>query len=423
MAKTMRHRLPAAMSALLAAWALALPLATADDWPRFMGPRQDNTSAETGLAFDWPKGGPPEVWRKRLGPSFSPPVVAGGTLIAFHRIMNDEVIEAVDARTGERRWQFRYPTRYNDRYRYNGGPRSSPTIDDGRVYTHGAEGVLTCLDLETGRKAWQRPLNRDLGAPQAFFGVGTPPVIDGDVIVLNPGGPDGAGIVGVDTRTGKTLWKATDHGASYSAPVVRTVGDQRLAFVLTAEGLVVLEPKTGTVRHTHRFRSVYRESVNAASPVVVGDVVMLSAAYRVGSVSLQVTPDGLAPLWRDKESLQCHWATPIHHEGFLYGVDGRHEEEAALKCVDWDTGIVLWTAPRGLGRMTSILVQGHLLAMAERGHLVLIEANPERYVQKQAVKVLSPPCWAPPVLAGGLVYVRNETDLLCLDLRGTPGGD
>ena len=417
MANTIRAWTIAGLLAGAAAWGLATVAASSADWPRFLGPGQDSTSAETGLLLDWPEGGPPEVWRKRLGPSFSPPVVAKGTLIAFHRIGNDEVIEAVDARTGKTRWEFRYPTRYKDRYRYNGGPRSSPTIDAGCVYTYGAEGTLTCLDLATGRKVWQRALNKDVKAPQAFFGVGVPPVVDGDVVLLNPGGPDGAGIVGIAKATGEVIWKATDHGASYSAPVVRTVNGRRLAFFLTAEGLVILEPPTGKVIHTYPFRSVYRESVNAASPVVVGDVVMLSAAYRVGSAALQVTPEGLLPLWRDKENLQNHWATSIHHEGFLYGVDGRHEEEATMRCVDWNSGIVMWTGPRGLGRMISILVEGHLLAMAERGHLVLIEANCERYVQKQCVKVLDPPCWAPPVLANGRVYLRNETVLICLDLR------
>jgi len=412
-----RGRALAALLAGVVVWTAGLAPLRAGDWPCYLGPNQDGTSEETGLALNWPEAGPPEVWTKRLGASFSPPVVAGERLVVFHRIADDEVLECVTPAEGERLWEFRYPTRYKDRYKYNGGPRSSPAIDGDRVYAYGAEGMLTCLDLATGRKVWQRPLNKDLDAPQAFFGVGVPPVVEGDVILLNPGGPDGAGIVGVDKATGQVRWKATDHGASYSTPVVRTVGGERLAFFLTAEGLVVLHPATGKAHATLHFRSVYHESINAASPVVVGDRVFLSAAYRVGSALMEVTPDGLETVWQDKENMQNHWATCIYSGGVLYGSHGRHGREAVIRCIDWGTGRVLWESPRGLGRVTFTLAQGHLLTMGELGHLVLLEATPERYVEKHRVRVLAPPCWGPPVLAGGLVYLRNETLLKCLDLR------
>jgi len=395
---------------------LAAP-AMAEDWPVFLGLRQNSTSAETGLLLDWPDKGPPVVWTKRLGRSYSPPVVAQGVLIAFHRIGDEEVIERLDARTGEARWSFRYPTRYVDRYEYNGGPRSSPAIDGDRVYTYGAEGMLTCLDLAGGKKVWQRALNKELGVPQNFFGVGVPPVIEKDLILINAGGPDGAGVVGISKKTGETVWKTSDHGASYSAPVVRTIRGERMAVFFTGEGLLVVRPDTGKVLHEFGFRSVYRESVNAASPVVVEDVIFLSASYYVGSIALEVTPEGLKCLWRDKKNMQNHWATSIYHDSFLYGIDGRHEPEAQMRCLDWKTGAVRWASPRGLGRTPFIMAQGHFLALSERGDLALIEVNPDRYVEKKRVRMLDYPCWAPPVLANGLLYIRNETLLVCLDLR------
>jgi len=407
----------AALAAGAAAWGLALGAGRADDWPAYLGPRQNGASAETGLALDWPEKGPPIVWSKRLGASYSPPAVARGRLIAFHRLGNEEVIECLDPRTGESLWNFRYPTRYADRYEYNGGPRSSPAIDGDCVYTYGAEGMLTCLDLATGRKAWQRALNKELIVPQNFFGVGVPPVIEKDLILLNPGGPGGAGIVGIHKKTGETAWMAGDCGASYSTPVAATIGGRRMAVFFTEKGLLVAAPETGKVLYEFPFRSVLRESVNAASPVVVDDVVMLSAAYNVGSAALRVKPEGLECLWRDKKNLQSHWATGIHHEGFLYGTHGRHEQEAEMRCLDWKTGAVRWTSPRGLGRITFIMAQGHFLAMGERGDLALIEVNPDRYVEKKRVRMLDGPCWGPPVLANGLMYIRNETVLLCLDLR------
>ena len=418
MAKAFPRATTVALVAYAAACGLLFSSARAEDWPVFLGPRQNGTSAETGLLLDWPQKGPPEVWRKRLGRSYSPPVVAKGMLIAFHRLGDQEVVEAAGARTGESLWKFRYPTRYVDRYEYNGGPRSSPTIDGDCVYTYGAEGVLTCLELNTGRKVWQRALNKDLNVPQNFFGVGVPPIIEKDIILLNAGGPDGAGVVGVNKKTGETAWKAGDHGASYSTPVVYAIGGRRMAIFLTKEGLLIVAPETGKVLHEFGLRSGLHESVNAASPVVVDDVIFLSAAYGVGAIALRVTPEGLKDVWRDKKNMENHWATSICHDGCLYGTHGRHEREAVMRCLDWSTGGVRWTSPADLGRTTFIMAQGHFIAMGERGDLALIEVNRERYVEKARVRVLAPPCWAPPVLADGLLYVRNETVLLCLDLRG-----
>jgi outer membrane protein assembly factor BamB len=412
-----RRPVAAFFAAAMACCLFAFP-AWAEDWPAFQGLRQNNTSAETGLLLDWPDKGPPVLWSKRLGRSYSPPVVARGALIAFHRIGDEEVIECLDARTGQSRWNFRYPTRYVDRYEYNGGPRSSPAIDGDFVYAYGAEGVLTCLALADGKKVWQRPLNKELEVPQGFFGVGIPPVIEKDIILLNAGGPGGAGVVGINKKTGETLWKASDHGAGYSAPVACTIGGRRMAVFFTKEGLLVVAPDTGKILHELPFRSVYRESVNAASPVVAGDVIFLSAAYYVGSIALQVMPEGpLKCLWRDKKNLQNHWATSIYHDGFLYGSNGRHEQEAEMRCLDWKTGEVRWTSPRGLGRATFIMAQGHFIAMGERGDLTLIEVNPERYVEKKRVRMLEYPCWGPPVLANNLLYIRNEILMVCLDLR------
>jgi len=417
MAKPFLHRMVTALAAAAVLCGRPAVAVCADGWPAFLGPRQNGTSAETGLNLDWPPAGPPVLWSKQLGASYSPPVAAKGRLIVFHRLADDEVVECLDAATGRSLWNFRYPTRYADRYQYNGGPRSSPVIDGRSVYTYGAEGVLTCLDFETGRMVWQRPLNKELNVPKNFFGVGIPPVIETDLILLNAGGPDGAGIVGINKHTGRTAWKATSHGASYSTPVTATVGGRRMAFFFTREGLLVVAPETGQVIHEFALRSVLNESVNAASPVVVDDVVFLSAAYSVGSIALRVAPEGLVPLWSDKKNMQNHWATSIYHGGCVYGVHGRHDSEAEMRCLDWKTGQVRWVGPRGLGRTTLLMVQGHFIVMGERGDLAVVEVNPDRYVEKRRVHLMDGPTWAPPVLADGLLYVRNETLLLALDLR------
>lgn len=391
------------------------------DWPHFLGPSRNGISPETGLLKSWSEEGPPVVWERDIGEGYGAPVVARGRLVNFHRIGDEEVIECVDARDGTKTlWKHAYPTRYVDQYGYNGGPRSSPTIDGNRVYTYGAEGVLTCLDFETGERRWQRPVNKEYNVPQGFFGAGTAPVVDSGLVLLNVGGPEGAGIVAFDAATGETAWKTSTDGASYSTPIAATIRGTRLGIFHTAEGLLVVEVKTGRERYRYPFRSELHESAIAATPVLVDDVVFLSGAYHIGAVALRLAPDGLQEIWRDEDAMQNHWATSIYHEGHLYGMDGRHERGSNLRCIEFDTGKVVWTAKKGLGRASFIMAEGHLIAVGERGDLALIEATPEGYREVSRAKVLYYPVWTPPILAQGLLYVRNERHkraIKCLDLR------
>lgn len=388
------------------------------DWPFFLGPQHDGTSRETGLLTEWPAEGPPQVWSRPVGVSYSAPVVAGDRMIIFQRLGNEEVVECVDPRDGSTAyWTHAYGTRYRDRFNYNGGPRSTPTIYGDRVYTYGAEGVATCLDFESGDLIWQRPVNEEFHVPQGFFGVATSPVIEGNLLLLNVGGPDGAGVVAFDATTGETAWKASDDEASYSTPIVATVNGERLAIFYTADGLLVLEPETGVERYRYPFRSKARASALAATPVLVDDIVFLSATYRVGAVALRLEPDGLVELWKDERAMQNHWATSIYHDGYLYGMDGRHERGSNFRCVEFMTGKVMWSADKGLGRSTFIMVDGHLIALGEQGDLALIEVSPERYIEKTRVSVLDYPVWIPPVLSHGRLYLRNEHVLECRDLR------
>lgn len=388
------------------------------DWPFFLGPEHNGVSREKGLLTEWPAGGPPQVWTRSVGVSYSAPVVAQGRMVIFQRLENNEVIECVDSLDGTKtHWTHSYGTRYRDRFNYNGGPRSTPTIYGDRVYTYGAEGVVTCLDFESGDLIWQRWVNEEFDVPQGFFGVATSPVIEGNLLLLNVGGPDGAGVVAFDATTGETAWKTSDDKASYSTPIVATVNGERLAIFYTADGLLVLEPETGVERYRYPFRSKARASALAATPVLVDDIVFLSATYRVGAVALQLKPDGLVEIWKDERAMQNHWATSIYHDGYLYGMDGRHERRSNFRCIEFMTGKVMWSADEGLGRSTFIMADGHLIALGEQGALALIEVSPERYIEKARVGVLKYPVWIPPVLSHGLLYLRNEQVLECRDLR------
>ncbi len=390
--------------------------AVAADWPQLLGPTRDAVSAETGLLASWNGTGPPLLWQREVGEGYGGPVVAGGTLVLFHRVGNNEVVEAFDAATGKERWKFAYPTTYTDGLGKGDGPRATPTLAGGRVYSLGAEGRLHCLDLADGKKVWEKSLPDDYEMRAGFFGVGTSPLVEGNLVLVNVGAR-GAGIVAFDKDSGKEVWKATDQEASYSSPVAATVAGVRHVFFLTREGFVDLDPKNGTVRSTKRWRARMNASVNAATPLVVEDTVFLSASYGAGAVLLRVRKDGVDEVWQGDRILSNHYNTSVRRDGYLYGIDGRQEEGARLRCVEWKTGRVKWTRD-GFGCASLLLAEGRLIALKEDGDLMLLEATPEGYREKGRARVLtSPPCRAEIALADGRLYARDGKRLACWNLK------
>jgi outer membrane protein assembly factor BamB len=393
------------------------------DWPTFLGPDHTGVSRETGLLKVWPEKGPPERWRIELGETYASPSVVRDSLVVFHRLRNEEVVECLDPEAGRKKWRFAYGTAYRDRYNYNGGPRSQPTIDDGRVYTLGAEGKLHCLDLGTGNVLWSRSLLTEIfQIPiQNYFGVGVAPRIDGEAILLNLGDERQGCVVGIDKKTGKTLWKSGEDGASYSSAICAEVGKSRLAIFLTREGALGCSVADGTIKWSYPFRSRDPLSANAASPVVLGDKLFLTAAYGVGSVLLKMDETGVKEVWRNK-ALSPHWATPVHIDGHLYGFDGRHEYEAELRCVRVSDGEVLWSQ-KGYERGSITLAEGKAYILAEGGKLVLAELSPKGVKEISSAEILSHHCWNSPVLSRGLLYLlrydhsQGRATLICLDAR------
>ena len=205
--------------------------------------------------------------------------------------------------------------------------------------------------------------------------------------------------------------RATDHEASYSSPVAATIDGVRHAFFFTRQGLVSLDPENGNVRFSKPWRSRSHASVNAATPVLVGDLLFLSASYNTGAVLLRLRRDGADEIWKNDESLSNHYTTSIHRNGYLYGFDGRQEEGARLRCVELRTGRVVWTKDDfGCGSM--VLAGSNLVVLSEGGDLVLIEATPSGYREKARTHVLSPPCRAQIALSNGVVYARDERTLV-----------
>jgi outer membrane protein assembly factor BamB len=386
----------------------------AADWPQFLGPNRNGASTTTGLIDSFPAAGPPLVWERKVGAGFSGPVVAGGRLGLFHRVGNEEVVESLEAATGKEQWRFAYPTRYVDDFGFDEGPRATPAIDAGRIFTLGAEGTLHALDLTSGRKLWSRDLARDYEPRKGFFGTATSPLVERNLLLINVGGP-AAGIVALEKDTGKEVWKATSHEASYSSPVAATIQQQRHVFFFTREGLVDLEPASGRARFSLRWRARIQASVNAASPVVAGDLLFLSASYDTGAIVLRITGTGYEEVWKSDESLSCHYNTPVQVNGFLYGLHGRQEYGASLRCIELVTGKVCWTQER-FGCASLVHADGRLIALTETGDLVLFEPTPEAYREKARARILGKPTRAAPALADGRLFARDEKKLVCLHL-------
>jgi outer membrane protein assembly factor BamB len=336
-------------------------------------------------------------------------------MILFHRVGAQEVVECLDARTGKERWKTSYASNYVDDYGKGNGPRSTPVIAGQRVFTLGAEGQLHCLDLGSGKVLWKRSLLEDYQVLKNFFGVGTSPLLEGDLLLINVGGPQ-AGIIALASDSGKEIWRATDQLASYSSPVAATIHGTRQVFFFTRDGLVALEPTKGMVLFSKRWRARSVASVNAATPLVVDDHVFLSASYNTGAVWLRVNEDGVTEEWKGDGILSNHYDTSIYSKGHLYGLDGRQETGVRLRCVEVATGKVRWSQD-SFGCTSLLLAEGNLIGLIESGELVLFEATPEAYREKARATVLSKPCRAPIALANGLLYGRDDQKLMCWNLK------
>jgi outer membrane protein assembly factor BamB len=424
------------------------PLATdavTSDWPYFLGPTHNAVSPETHLSRVLP---PPLVWEFPKGSGYASPAVARDRLLFPHRSGDEEVIQCMDAETGESRWQFRYPTVFEDRYGYNNGPRSSPVIDGDRVYTMGAEGKMHALELGSGDLIWRRDLREDYDVPQDFFGTASTPLLEGDLIIVNVGAPDGPAVAGFDKATGEEVWRAgTQWGPSYASPVPAVIHGQRRVFVFAggesnppSGGLMSIDPATGNIDFRFPWRSRSFESVNASCPVVFENKVFISASYRTGSALLEVQSDfSHEVLWTTQE-FGLHFNTAIHQDGYLYGYDGRNEGDSSIACVDAATGEIVWReypewteSVDGRDILAStyrgslMRVEGSFLALGELGHLLWLDLSPEGYEEvARAWLFAARESWTPPVLSRGLLYVvQNTRDvfegtgprLLCYDLR------
>lgn len=430
------------------------PGAVTHEWRWFLGPTHNAVSTETKLLHQWPKSGPALVWELKKGTGYSSPAVAGNRLVFMHRIGLEELIECLHPETGARYWKFSYPTRFEDRYGYNNGPRSSPVIDGDKVYTMGAEGKLHCLKLETGQLHWKREIAAEFKVPQDFFGTASTPLIEGGLLIVAVGAPGGPSVAAFDKHTGKLVWGAGESwGPSYASPVPAVVHGRRRVFVFAGGesdpptgGLLSVDVQSGNTDFEFPWRSRSYESVNASCPLVFGNRVFVSASYKTGGALLDLLPDGSYKVAWTAKDFGLHWNTAIYREGHLYAFDGRNEPDAALVCLDVKTGKAVWRvvpeweetlvrngSPQkqmlGTYRGTLLWADGGFLCLGEMGHLLRLELTPNGYKEiARAWLFAARESWTLPVLSGGLLYVCQNSRgllngepprLLCYDLRAS----
>ncbi len=389
------------ITAALAVAMLATSVASqSEEWPQWRGPNRDGISTE---ALN-PEGKTEPVWQARVGIGYASVVIKNGLLytIGHDKEKQQDTVFCFDAKNGKEIWSHTYSCK-TMALAHGGGSLTTPSIDGDRVWVLNREGVLHVYDAKSGDVRLQRDLKKSYRAKLPKWGFSSSPLVLDDMIVLNIGR-----VVAVD-RKGKAIWKTKkDYGAGYSTPVTMTLDGRECLLVLNADGLILLDRKRG--KHLARFPFKTSYDVNAATPVVIGDRVFISAGYRHGCAMVRVSTKGIEKLWESKV-MRNHMAGCTYFEQHIYGFD-----ESRFKCIDLD-GNEKWS--ERFGKAAHVIADGKIVALTARGELVIGEADAAGFSTLSRKPVLEGgKYWTTPVVVGGLIYCRNSLGhLVCVDHR------
>jgi outer membrane protein assembly factor BamB len=393
--------------AALIAWACLAGLpASASDWTRWRGPEGTGISPESDWKPQALAGAVKAKWRTNLGLGVCSVSIAGKRLYTLGNTGGSDIVYCMDAETGKLIWRFPYPCPAGNFY----GPRATPTVDGGFLYTLSRKGDALCLDAETGKIKWAKDLIREFKAQPTDYGLTGSPLIVGDLVLYNA---LESGIA-FNKLTGEKVWASAGGPGGYATPVAFRLKEKELVAIFGARALHLVEPATGRKTFSVPWQTEF--DGNAADPAFYDEKLFITSGWERGCALLDLS--GAAPKiqWSNK-NLRGHLSSPIYLDGCLYGIDD-NTPNGQLKCLDAKTGDVKWTQ-KGMYESMS-MAGGKILALDKKGYLVVAEASPKEHKEVARTPVLNSKArnWTAPVLANGLLYCRNsDGDLVCIDVR------
>lgn len=416
-------------SGILVAIIFSLGILRAEDWSQWRGAKRDGIWRETGILDRIPESGLLIRWRAPVGQGYSGPVVADGKVYITDRLANPDVerVLCFEEATGKPLWQHVYACEYAD-MEYGNGPRASPTVHEGRVYTLGTKGHLYCLDATKGDVIWKKDLVKDHNARIPRYGVSAAPLVEGDLLIVCAGGQPDATVIAFDKQSGEVKWKSLKDSPAYSAPIAISSGGVRQVIMWVSEHVWSLNPITGETYWKVPYKCSFDDAQVVASPVLHGDQLLCMAAWGRGSFMLKL--DGEKPavseVWRTRRAPSTTTSTPtFHNDKYFYGMlnDGK------FACMEAGTGNVIWTTDKvsGLRSGTAHITQNgeKFFLFNQRGQLILANLSPDGYKELGRCLLLEPTAgyrpqapvtWAHPAYSNQNIYARNDKELVCASL-------
>ena len=392
---------------------------TASDWPAFRGRNRDGVVSGPKLSRDW-QVKPRQLWKQPCGAGWGSFAVAGNLLVTLEQRRDNEAIVGYEAETGKELWKYEYEAKFWEPLG-GPGPRTTPTISGGDVFSLGAEGHLVCVNARTGDHKWTVNILGD--TPNLKWGMAGSPLVVDDKVIVNPGfqgdsQAENRAVSAFDRKTGRLVWATASRKAGYSSPMLATIDNVRQIILLDGNQLAGYDLATGVMLWTYPWDET-NQDINVAQPIVweKEGKIFITSGYTIGCAMLHVwkSPEGwkVSELWKNvNKPLRCKMSSPIEYQGFLYGLD-----EGMLACIDAKNGKLKWKGDRfGHGQM--LRWEDLLILLAENGDLVLFELTPlEQRILGRVPAIKAPRNWNTPAIANGRIYVRNDKEMACFDLR------
>ena len=378
-------------------------------WPGFRGPERDGIIRGVRLETDWAKSPPVALWRRPIGPGWSSFAVRGDFLYTQEQRGDDEIVTCYRVITGEPVWRHRDAARF---WESNGGagPRATPTLSHGRVYTFGATGILNALDAGNGAVVWSRNAASDTGAKTPGWGFASSPLVVGNLVIVAASGR----LAAYDIGTGKPRWFGPAHGGSYSSPHLMTIDGVAQVLLLSSTGVTSVSPTDGTQLWEHAWEGT---PILQPARTADGDILITTGDMAGGAGTRRIAVAHGSGGWTVEErwtsvGLKPYFNDFVVHKGYAFGFDG-----SILACIDLTDGRRKWKGGRyGHGQLVLLPDQDLLLVLSEEGELALVSAKPDQFTELARVPAIEGKTWNHPVLVGDLLLARNGEQMAAFRL-------